>query len=235
MYCSKPGKSRWGHSSNLPSDHSKYKRDLSKGDSTSTSHLVESTENSTSQAPSIPIRSSPMPSTHSSYRQASVPVPVSYQEANAFPGFRPSRPTRSYSPDEDDGDDNNASVHVTPSTTNRLRTTTSFGSHKSLSESIQSLRSNQQPGLSLPVKKRSQETSSVLPTIPKRDQQTPSPKLSNAKKDYQHHHYHNPIELKAQSKITNSDVSSEDDELKHPQHLNDATEDTAVSVYIYLR
>ncbi|CAF5126004.1 unnamed protein product, partial [Rotaria socialis] len=79
----------------------------------------------------------------------------------------------------------------------------------------------QQPALSLPVKKRSQEAS-TLPssTIPKRDQQTPSPKLFSTKKDYQHHHYHNPAQLRAQQQAKNSDASSEEDESKHQQQLN---------------
>ncbi|CAF3326638.1 unnamed protein product [Rotaria socialis] len=224
----KQGKLRWGNNSNLPIDHSKYKHEALKGDSSSTSHLVESAESSTSHAPPIPNRSSPIPSTHSSYRQVPVSLPLAYQEANAFPGSRRPPPTRSYSPDQDDGDEINASINAMPITTNRSRTTTPFGSRKSLSESIQSLRSNQQPALSLPVKKRSQEAS-TLPssTIPKRDQQTPSPKLFSTKKDYQHHHYHNPAQLRAQQQAKNSDASSEEDESKHQQQLNNATEDSA--------
>ncbi|CAF2879574.1 unnamed protein product [Rotaria sp. Silwood2] len=227
----KQGKNRWGHSSNLPIDHTKYKREVLKGDTSSTSHLVESAESSTSQAPPVPNRSSSMTSTHSSYRQVPpVSLPLAYQEANTFAGSRPPPPRRSYSPDNDGGggDDIDTSVHAMPLTTNRSRTTTPFGSHKSLSESIQSLRSNQQSALSLPVKKRSQEAPPLPPSIiPKRDQQTPSPKSFNTKKDYQHHHYHNPAQLKAQQQTTNNDTSSEEDDLQHQQQINNATEDSA--------
>ncbi|CAF0933603.1 unnamed protein product [Rotaria sordida] len=105
----KQGKNRWGHNSNLPIDYTKkYKHEVLKGDSSSTSHLVESTESSASQVPPVPNRSSSMTSTHSSYRQAPppVPVPLAYQEANTFPGSRPPPPRRrSYTPDDDDGDD----------------------------------------------------------------------------------------------------------------------------------
>ncbi|CAF3717085.1 unnamed protein product [Rotaria sordida] len=226
----KQGKNRWGHNSNLPIDYTKkYKHEVLKGDSSSTSHLVESTESSASQVPPVPNRSSSMTSTHSSYRQAPppVPVPLAYQEANTFPGSRPPPPRRrSYTPDDDDGDDIDTSVNAMPLTITRSRTTTPFGSHKSLSESIQSLRSNQQQALSLPTKKRSHEPppSSI---ISKHDQQTPSPKSFNTKKDYQHHHYHNPIQLKDQQKIINSDASSEEDELQQQQQINNITEDSA--------
>jgi hypothetical protein len=93
-----------------------------------------------------------MTSTHSSYRLAPVSFPLSYRQTSSLRGFRPSPPTRSYSPDQDDGDKIDASINAMPLTTNRSRTNTPFGSHKSLSKSIQSLRSNQQPALSLPVK-----------------------------------------------------------------------------------
>ncbi|CAF4843782.1 unnamed protein product, partial [Rotaria sp. Silwood1] len=75
--------------------------------------------------------------------------------------------------------------------------------HKSLSDSIPSLRSNQQPALSLPVKKRSHEPP-PLPVlmIPKRVQRTQSSKSFQVKKNYQHHHYHNPAQLRAQQKRT---------------------------------
>ncbi|CAF1123008.1 unnamed protein product [Rotaria sp. Silwood1] len=230
----KQGKNRWGHNSNLPIDYTKYKHEVLKGDSSSTSHLVESAESSTSQVPSIPKRSSSMTSTHSSYRQAPppVPLPLSYQEANTFPGSRPpplppSKP--SYSPDNDDIDDDiDTSVNAMPLTTNRSRTITPFGSHKSLTESIQSLRSNQQPGLSLPVKKRSHEPPPLPPSIiSKHDQQTSSPKLFNAKKDYQHHQYHNPAQLKVHQQTKPNDISSDEDELEHQQQLNNTTEDSA--------
>ncbi|CAF3369527.1 unnamed protein product [Rotaria sp. Silwood1] len=69
--------------------------------------------------------------------------------------------------------------------------------------SIPSLRSNQQPALSLPVKKRSHEPP-PLPVlmIPKRVQRTQSSKSFQVKKNYQHHHYHNPAQLRAQQKRT---------------------------------
>jgi len=170
-----------------------------------------------------------MTSTHSSYRQA--PVSISYQQANAFPGSRPPPPPiRSYSPDQDDGDEMDVSVHAMPLATNRSRTTTPFGSRRSLSESIHSLRSNQQPALSLPVKKRSQEPPPLpAPMVPKRDQRTPSPKSFDGKKDYQHHLYHNPGQLRAQQQRTpNRDTSSEDEFEEQQQQLNNATEDSAV-------
>ena len=163
-----------------------------------------------------------MTSTHSSYRQAPVSVSLSYRQAVDLPGFRPPPPVRSYSPDQDDGDEVDAGVNTIPLTTNRSRTTTPFGSHKSLSESIQSLRSNQQPALSLPVKKRSHEQPPPpplpAPMVPKRDQRTPSPKSFEAKKDYQHHHYHNPAQLRTQQqkRLAVNDTSSED-EFDHQQ------------------
>jgi hypothetical protein len=180
-----------------------------------------------------------MPSTHSSYRQAPVSVSLSYRQASALPGFRPPPPpVRSYSPDQDDVDEVDSTINTVPLTTNRSRTTTPFGSHKSLSESIQSLRSNQQPALSLPVKKRSHEPPPLppplpAPILPKRDQRTPSPKSFDAKKDYQHHHYHNPAQLRAQQqRAKNNDVSSEDDEFEQQQQqLNNATEDSAVCIF----
>jgi len=171
-----------------------------------------------------------MPSTHSSYRQA--PVSVSYQQASVFPGSRPPPPRRSYSPDQDDVDEVDSTINTVPLTTNRSRTTTPFGSHKSLSESIQSLRSNQQPALSLPVKKRSHEPPPLpAPMLPKRDQRTPSPKSFDAKKDYQHHHYHNPAQLRAQQqRAKNNDASSSDEEFEQQQQLNNANEDSAVCI-----
>jgi len=175
-----------------------------------------------------------MTSTHSSYRQAPVSVSLSYRQASALPGFRPPAPIRSYSPDQDDVDEVDSNINTMPLTTNRSRTTTPFGSHKSLSESIQSLRSNQQSALSLPVKKRSHEPPAPplpAPLIPKRDQRTPSPKSFDAKKDYQHHHYHNPAQLRAQQqRTTNNDTSSEDEELENQKQLNNVTEDSAVCI-----
>lgn len=195
-----------------------------KGDSSSTSHLVESAESSTSQPPPVPNRPSPMTGRHSSSHQVPLNMSIPYRQASAFSDVRPPPHIRSYSPDQDDIDDNDPNLNTMPLTANRSRTTT-MGSRKSLSESIQSLRSNQQTALSLPVKKRSQEP--PPPTVPKRDQSTPSPKSSEAKKDYQHHHYHNPIQLRAQQQGTTAgDVSSEDEELQ--QRLNNVAEDSAV-------
>jgi hypothetical protein len=176
-----------------------------------------------------------MTSRNSSYRQAPVNVSLAYRQASTLPGSRPPpTPTRSYSPYPDDVDDNESNLNTMPLTTNRSRTTTPFGSRKSLTESIQSLRSNQQPGLSLPVKKRSQEPPPPPPAVPppmvpKRDQRTPSPKSFETKTDYQHHHYHNPAQLRAQQqRTTDNDVSSEDEELAQQQRLNNETEDSAV-------
>jgi hypothetical protein len=205
IFSSKQGKSRWGA---LPIDYSKYKNESL----SSTSHLVESAETNSVQAPPpIPARPSPMTSTHSSYRQApSTSVSLSYRQASALPGFRLPPLTRSYSPEQDD--EVSTSMNAMPLTMNRSKTNTPFGSHKSLSESIQSLRSNQQPSVSLPVKKRSQD----LPSKP-----------SEVKKDYQHHHYHNPAEL-----ITKSDnTSSEEEELFDQQQTNQPSELSAVCIF----
>ncbi|CAF1232251.1 unnamed protein product [Rotaria sordida] len=182
MYFNKQGGTVWNHRSNISVDNSKkYKREVLKGDLSSTSHLVESAESSTSQSPPVPRRPSSMASSHSSYRQTSVNISLSYQQASAFPNsYPPPTSLRSYSPDQDDddGDDeNDVSIKAMPLTANRSRTNTPFGSHKSLSDSIQSLRSNQQPALSLPVKKHSHEPS-PLPAlmIQKPDQRTQTPK-----------------------------------------------------------
>jgi hypothetical protein len=189
IYFSKQGKSRWG---SLPIDYSKYKNEAS----SSTSHLVESAETSSIQAPPVPARPSPMTSTHSSYRQApAAAVSLSYRQASALPGFRLPPLTHSYSPERDD--DVSTSINGMPLTINRSRTNTPLGSHKSLSESIQSLRSNQQPSISLPVKKRLQD----LPIKP-----------SEIRKE---NHYHNPIELQTK----NDNTSSEEDEIEHQQIL----------------
>ncbi len=157
---------------------------------------------------------------------------MSYRQASALPGFRPPPPARSYSPDQDDVDEMDSNINTVPLTTNRSRTNTPFGSHKSLSESIQSLRSNQQPGLSLPVKKRSQEPPPLpAPIVPKREQRTPSPKSFGTKKDHQHHHYHNPAQLRAQQqRAKNNDASSSDEEFEQQQQLNNANEDSAVCI-----
>jgi len=194
LYSSKQAKPRWG---GLPIDYSKYKHESLKGDSSSTSHLVESAETNSIQAPPIPARPSPMTSTHSSYRQApSTSISFSYRQASALPGFRPSIPSNSYSPEQDDGDEVSTSINAIPLTINRSRTNTPFGSHKSLSESIQSLRSNQQPSISLPVKKRLHD----LPI-----------KSSEIRKE---NHYHNPIELQTKTDNTSSE---EEEEIEHQQ------------------
>jgi hypothetical protein len=179
-----------------------------------------------------------MTSAHSSYRQAPAPVSLSYRQASDLPGFRPPPPMRSYSPELDEGDEASTSVNVMPLTTNRSRTTTPFGSRKSLSESIHSLRSNQQPAFSLPVKNRSHEPPPLpAPVVPKREQRTPSPKSVDVKKDYQHHHYHNPGQLRVQQKqkqqpqrAVNNNSSSED-EFENQQQINNISEDSAVRIY----
>lgn len=222
----KGGKPVWGNRGNLPGDRSKYKHEPLKGDSSSTSHLVESAESSTSQPPPLPNRPSPMTGRHSSSHHVPINMTIPYRQASAFSDVRPPPHARSYSPDPDDIDDNDSNLNTMPLTANRSRTNT-MGSRKSLSESIQSLRSNQQTALSLPVKKRSQEP--AAPTVPKREQRTPSPRSSSeAKKDYQHHHYHNPAQLRAQQLGTAADGggSSEDEELQ--QRLKNVAEDTAV-------
>ncbi|CAF1592386.1 unnamed protein product, partial [Adineta ricciae] len=202
----KQGKSRWG---GLPIDYSKYKHESLKVDSSSTSHLVESAETNSLQAPPVPARPSPMASTNSSYRQTpSTTVSFSYRQASALPGFRSTATTRPYSPTEEDHDEVSANINPMPLTYNRSRTNTPLGSHRSLSESIQSLRSNQQPALSLPVKKRTQDPPTVLP---KREQKTPA---TEVQKDYQHHHYHNPAQLQVeqQKKMTDNTSSEEEEE-----------------------
>jgi len=200
IFSSKQGKSRWG---SLPIDYSKYKNESS----SSTSHLVESAETNSIQAPPVPARPSPMTSTHSSYRQApSTSVSLSYRQASALPGFRLPPLTHSYSPEQDD--EVSTGINAIPLTINRSRTNTPLGSHKSLSESIQSLRSNQQPSISLPIKKRSHD----LPI-----------KSSEVKKE---HHYHNPTELKPKTDNT----SSEEDEFEHQQQTNQIPEHSAVCI-----
>jgi len=196
----KQGKTRWG---SLPVDYSKYKNESS----SSTSHLVESAETNSIQAPPVPARPSPMTSTHSSYRQAPS-VSLSYRQASALPGFRLPPPIRSYSPEQDD--EVSTSMNAMPLTINRPRLHTPFGSHKSLSESIQSLKSNQQPSISLPIKKRSND----LPIKP-----------SEVKNDYHHHHYHNPIELQTK----NDNTSSEEEEFEHQQQINQTSEVSATA------
>jgi hypothetical protein len=149
-----------------------------------------------------------MTSTHSSYRQPpSTSVSLSYRQASALPGFRLPPLTRSYSPEQDD--EVSTSINAIPLTINRSRTNTPFGSHKSLSESIQSLKSNQQPSISLPIKKRLQD----LPIKP-----------SEGKKDYQHHHYHNPTELKNKTDNTSSEEEEEEQQFQHKKQPNQTIE-----------
>jgi hypothetical protein len=215
-------------------DYSKYKHEALKVDSSSTSHLVESAENSSIQGPPIPSRPSPMASTNSSYRQAPpAAISLSYRQASLLPGFRPPAPLRSYSPEQDDGDEVSTSINAVPSSMiNRSRATTPLGSHKSLSESIQSLRSNQQAALSLPVKKRSHDPPTLpAPIIPKREQKSPSPKFYETKKDYEHHHYHNPAQLRAQKQTKTTDnTSSEEENEEQQQQPNQYSEASAVRI-----
>ncbi|CAF4476769.1 unnamed protein product, partial [Rotaria sp. Silwood2] len=114
------------------------------------------------------------------------------------------------------------SINAIPLTINRSRTNTPLGSHRSLSESIQSLRSNQQTGISLPIKKRLHD---LPPILPKREQKTPSPNLFQAKTDYQHHHYHNPTQLQTQQQTKTDNTSSEDEEFEQQQN-NQISEDS---------
>ncbi|CAF1125679.1 unnamed protein product [Rotaria sordida] len=220
----KQEKSRWG---SLPIDYSKYKHESLKTDSSSTSHLVESVETTSMQVPPpVPPRPSPLISTQSSYRQTPLTsVSLSYRQASALPGFRPSNPTRSYSSEHDDADDISTSINAMPLTINRSRANTPLGSRRSLSESIQSLRSNQQTGISLPVKKRSHD---LPPILPKREQKTPSPNSFQAKNDYQHHHYHNPTQLRAQQQIKTDNTSSEEEEFEQ-QQMNQISEDSVAT------
>jgi hypothetical protein len=101
-------------------------------------------------------------------------------------------------------------MNAMPLTINRSKMNTPLGSHKSLSESIQSLKSNQQPSVSLPVKKRSQD----LPTKP-----------VEAKKDYQNHHYHNPAEL-----VPKGDNTSSEEEEFDQHQINQTSEVSAVCI-----
>ena len=194
-------KSRWG---NLPIDYSKYKTD-----SSSTSHLVESVENTSIQGPPVGTRSSPINSRHSSYRQTPTNiVSLSYRQASALPGFRPLTSNNSYSAEHDEIDEASTSIVIRSSIINRSRTTTPLGSHKSLSTSIQSLRSNQQPTVSLPMKKRSHD----LSTLNKQEKRNVSPKPKSPHHEYQHHHYQNPTQLQNQQKTTTDNTSSEEDD-----------------------
>lgn len=200
----------------------------------SASHLVESTEHNSNQGPPlpppppIPTRGSPITSTHSSYRQ----VPVSYPQASSLPGFRQLPPQRSYSPDVDDLDEDESNLNSVPLPSNRSRTAP-FGSRKSLTESIQSLRSNQQSALQLPTKKRSNDAPPLPPpppTVPKRDDKSASPRSNHSKKDYQQHFYHNPAQLRAQQMghaVPN--LSSDEDEQIQQQQFDNTNEGSPVS------
>ena len=205
----KPGKDRWGHQPG--GMHPKYKQPSSRVDSASP--LVESGDSYSSHGgggppPSLPAsRPSPVPSRESSYRHG--PSALSYVQASSISGVRPPpTPLRSYSPEPEE---------LIPASNTRSRTITPFGSHKSLSESIQSLRSTQQRAISLPMKKRSDDAPPPppplpAPILPKRDQRTPSPKPLDPKKDYQHHHYHNPAQLRAEQRRQTPRRSSDEDE-----------------------
>ncbi|CAF4324119.1 unnamed protein product, partial [Rotaria sordida] len=85
-------------------------------------------------------------------------------------------PTHNYSPEGEDAGEVSISINAISLITTRLQTHTSFDSHESLSKSIQSLRSNQQPAVTLPVKKR-------LHGLLKQEQITASPELNGTKKD----------------------------------------------------
>ena len=228
----KQGKSRWG---NLPIDYSKCKHESLKTDSSSTSHLVESVDTNSIQVPSAIVnRSSPITTTssHSSYRQAPLTsVSLSYRQASALPGFHTSNPTRSFSPEHDDIDEGSSNMNPMPLINNRPRTNTTYGSHKSLSESLQSLRSNRQTPVSLPVKKSSNDA--PPPILPKREQRSSSPNSSLAKNDYQHH-YHNPGQLQVKMSTKSENTSSEDDEEFQSQTINPMIEHLSVIVVVLL-
>ena len=157
---------------------------------------------------------------HSSYRQivpTSTSVSLSYRQASALPGFHPlTIPSSTHNDDEEEDDDQISQRRII---LNRSRTTTPLGSHRSLSESIQSLRSNQQPSLTLPMKKRVNDPSSSSTTTDsgenrmKRDEMNPSLRVMSVKTDYQHHHYENPLQLRneEQKTIKCDNTSSEDD------------------------
>ncbi len=111
--------------------------------------LVKSTATTSFQASPIPFRRSPMRSTHSSCCELPwTSVSLSYHQASVLPGFRSSIPTHCY-----DEDEVSTSINAIPWTINRSW----IGLHESLSESIQSLRSNHQSSLALPMKKRSND------------------------------------------------------------------------------
>lgn len=225
------GKTQWGNRGNFNGDNSRYKKDILRGDTSSTSHLVESTETNNQPPPlppPIPTRNSPIISTHSSYRQVPITVPVTYPQASSLPGFRPLPPQRSYSPNGDDLDEDDPNLNAVPLPSTRSRTTP-FGSRKSLTESLHSLRSNQQSAIQLPTKKRSNDV--PAPLLPKRDERSASPKSPQSKNDYQHHHYHNPAHLRAaqQTGQFDQDVSSEDDEQIQRQFQN-TNEGSPVSI-----
>ncbi|CAF0863961.1 unnamed protein product [Didymodactylos carnosus] len=123
----------------------------------------------------------PATPTHNNHHLANSRTSLSYRQATAgLPGFQQheqiqSTDKRSQSPTNTEPD---TSLH-------RSRTTTPFGSHKSLSESIQSLQ-RQQPALSLPIKKKSP----ILPPVP-------------LKPNVTEHIYHNPAQLIEQQQREN--------------------------------
>lgn len=224
-------KIRRTNDTNPSNDYLKYKHDALQADSTS--HLVDSAESSTSQGhPLPPARSSPTASRTSSYRQASSAMPpLSYHQASSLEGSRPRPPLRSYSPEPDDPDG-------IPLSASRSRTAP-FGSQRSIAESLHSLRSTQQRQVSLPMKKRTDESGPPPvppPMIPKRDQRTPSPRSFEPKKDSQHL-YHNPAHLRAvqqkrvNEQVLDGDVDDDDDELMEQQRMNNVTEDSAVCIW----
>ena len=160
-----------------------------------------------------------------SYQQTPLPsLSVSYRQASALPGFDRSSIRHCYSPERDDLDRVDSTTNAMPLILNRFRTNNSLGSHKSLSESIQSLRSNQQTGLSLPVRKRSDDHHP--PTLPKREQKTSPSNLRFAKNTYQDHHYSNPAHLRTEQQNKGKDTSSEEE--FEQQQINRTSEDSLV-------
>ena len=103
-----------------------------------------------------------------------------------------------------------------PLTNNRPRTNTTYGSHRSLSASLQSLLSNRQMPFSLPVKKASND---ALPILPKREQKASSPNPLFVKNDYQHH-YQNAAQLDIKAQAKSENTSSEDEKEFQPHTTN---------------
>ncbi|CAF0989618.1 unnamed protein product [Rotaria sordida] len=124
-------------------------------------------------------------------------------------------PTHNYSPEHEDAGEVSIGINAISLITTRLQTHTSFDSHKSLSKSIQSLRSNQQPAVALPVKK-------CLHGLLKQEQITASLKSNETKKDYQYHHYHNSTELCTKSDKTSPEEEEEEfDQQQQQQQINE--------------